>query len=170
MWNTQKIIYTTVLVSVVVVPLSFLAWARLITTRDKSITQEVFSHIESGERLSVYLEGPHDPPFKPGEWRMIQLTDDYVKDIKDCMKLPWNISSINKDQMYKPASAFVIHAKVTRRDETTLTMSIYSLSPDSLTGGPIIFGNKELYGSRLLTPCLEKLLLKLWIEGVPTSD
>jgi len=137
---------------------------------DKAITSNALSNLENGESLSILLLGNYNPPLKPGEWRKLQLTDGLKQEMKDCLRLSPNIYLEDPKERYFLSTGFRICAKVSGSKEETFTMVICSTNPDAIVGSPITFGNKDQYQSRLLTPCMEKLLLRVWPEGAAIGD
>ncbi len=165
------------IIAIVTIAISFIAWKinvaardKADAARDKAITSKALSSIENGESLSILLLGNYDSPLKPGEWRKVQLTDGLKNELKDCVRLSRNIYLQNPEQNYALDTSFRICAKVPGSKEETFTMVIFSTNPDAIVGSPLTFGNKDQYRSRLLTPCMEKLLLRVWPEGTPTND
>lgn len=163
-------------IAIVGIAISFLVWKKMANDReiaianDKAITSNALSHLENGESLSILLLGNYDAPLKPGEWRKVPLTDGLKSEMKDCLKLSPNIYLEDPKERYFLSTGFCIYAKVTGGKEETFTMVIFSTTPDAIVGSPITFGKKDQYKSRLLTPCMEKLLLRVWPEGAVIDD
>ncbi|MFO0882824.1 MAG: hypothetical protein U0894_01315 [Pirellulales bacterium] len=165
-------------VAIVAIAISFLVWRKnandreiaIAAANDKAITSKALSSIENGESLSILLLGNYNPPLKPGEWRKLQLTDGLKKEMKDCLELSPNIQLEDPEKRYFLSTGFRIIAKVSGSKEETFTMVICSTNPDAIMGSPLTFGDKDQYNSRLLTPCMEKLLLRVWPEGTVIDE
>lgn len=165
-------------VAIVAIAISFMVWRKIANDReiaiaaanDKAIASIALSSIENGESLSILLLGNYNPPLKPGEWSKLQLTDGLKQEMKDCLRLSPNIQLEDPEKRYFLSTGFRIVAKVSGGKEEDFTMVICSTTPNAIKGSPITFGKKDQFNSRLLTPDMEKLLLRVWPEGTVIGE